>query len=234
MYQAQALFQLQEIDLNILRRQKRLSEIAAILADDQQVAAAQAQVTAAQQALTPLRTRARNLELEIQSSGQKAQSTEDQLYSGSVKNTKEMRDMQQEITALRKRRGELEETLLDTMVSIEDGEAALKDAETELARVLETQRDAHGHLIDEQVELQAQVAKLREQRELALKTVEPDNLTRYKTLRQKKGSQPLALLQGSNCGVCGVQQTMAIEREVRQGQSLVMCQNCGRILVYMG
>jgi uncharacterized protein len=234
MYQAQALYHLQEIDLNILRRQKRLSEISAILADNKDVAAAQAQVTAAQQALTPLRTRARNLELEIQSSGQKAQATEDQLYSGSVKNTKEMRDMQQEVTALRKRRGDLEETLLETMIAVDDGEAALKDAESELARVMETQRDAHGHLIDEQAELQAQVAKLREQREVALKAVEPENVTRYMTLRQKKGSQPLALLQGSSCSICGVQQTMAIEREVRQGQSLVTCQNCGRILVNMG
>ena len=31
---------------------------------------------------------------------------------------------------------------------------------------------------------------------------------------------------------CGVRQTMAIEREARQGEKLVACENCGRILVY--
>src|SRR5688572_14994668 len=100
MIQAEALWHLQEIELNLLRHQKRLNEIATILGDDQAVLAAQTLLADAQKALVPLRTKARNFELEIQSNGQKAQQTEQQLYSGKVKNTKEMQDMQSEIAAL--------------------------------------------------------------------------------------------------------------------------------------
>ena len=81
--------------------------------------------------LPPLKTRAHDLELDMSGTLQKATAAEEQLYSGRVKNTKEMRDMQQEIAALRKRHGELEESLLELMMTIDDGETAVTDAETD-------------------------------------------------------------------------------------------------------
>ncbi len=97
---ADALLHLQDLELALVRGQKRLQEITAALGNDAQVSAAQAELTTAETTLSPLRARARNLELEIQGNTQKAKASEDQLYSGKVKNTKEMRDMEAEIAAL--------------------------------------------------------------------------------------------------------------------------------------
>ena len=228
---ADSLLQLQELELALVRGQKRLQEITAALADDAQVSAALAGAQAAEKALSPLRTKARDLELEIQANSQKARASEDQLYSGKVKNTKEMRDMQAEIEALKRRNAELEETLLETMMSVEEAEATQTDAEAKLSDVRASQASDQLALTDEQSALQTQVARLKEQRKTALTAIPADVLARYTALRQPKNNQPVAVLQGESCGVCGVEQTMAIVRQVQLQQSLVTCLSCGRILV---
>src|SRR5690606_19989334 len=119
----EALYHLQQIDLEILRHRKRLKEIATALGDSAVVQDAQVQLTSAQEQLKPLRTKMRNLETELQTNTQKAKSTEDRLYSGSVKNPKELQDMQLEIDSLKKRNAELEELLLEQMVLVDEAEA---------------------------------------------------------------------------------------------------------------
>ncbi|MFO7322479.1 MAG: hypothetical protein DIU68_012165 [Chloroflexota bacterium] len=232
MTQAEALLRLQELELDIIRRSKRLQEIAATLADDTPVNQAQAKVQAAEEALEPLRRRARDLEAEISSNARKAGASEDELYSGRVKNTKEMQDLQREIASLRQRNTELEETLLDVMMKVEDGERTLAEARAALETVLANRDTERRHLIDEQSALQREVASLREQREETMKAISPENLARYSSLRQSKKYQPVAIMTGNMCSACGVEQTKAIEREVLRGQSLATCLSCGRILVY--
>ena len=230
MTQAEALWHLQEVELSLLRQQKRLAEIAAALGDDHALQAAQTRLADAQKALVPLRTKARNLELEIQSNGQKAQLTEQQLYSGKVKNTKEMQEMQAEIAALKRRNGELEDHLLETMMDVETQEAAVSDAEAGLRESEHARGDTHQLLLQEKAALEAEVARLKTQRASALKAVEPDDLARYNALKPKKNNQPIALLQNGTCSVCGVEQTLAIQRQVELAQFLVTCLSCGRIL----
>lgn len=228
---AESLLHLQDIELAFVRGQKRLQEITAALADDAQVSAATAELQSAEAVVVPLRTKARNLELEIQSNTQKANASEDQLYSGKVKATKEMQDLQAEIESLRRRKAELEEMLLETMLSLEEAEAAQTSAETSLASVRASRGEAMQALIDEQTRLQAQIATLREQRKTAMAAIPPDVMSRYSALRQPKNYQPVAVLRDESCNVCGVEQTMAIVRQVQLGQSLATCLNCGRILV---
>ncbi len=232
--QAEALYHLQEIDLQLLKLHKRLTEIDAILADDEAVAAAQARVKKAQSALPSLKTRAHDLELDMTGTLQKATAAEEQLYSGRVKNTKEMQDMQQEIAALRRRHGELEESLLELMMTIDDGESAVSDAETRLNQILDARKDTNRALIDEQEDLHRQVSRKQADRAVALKPVEPASLELYRQLQPKKRYQPVALMRGESCAGCGVQQNQAVIRQAQLGQSLVTCQNCGRILLYRG
>ena len=91
MSQPEILFQLQDIDLTFLRSRQRIQAIDELLANDEVIRSAQARMTAAQNTLTPLRARARNLELEIQANENKAQTSEQQLYSGAIKNTSAQR-----------------------------------------------------------------------------------------------------------------------------------------------
>jgi uncharacterized protein len=231
MSQPEALYRLQEIDLNIRRMQNRLKEISEILADDAVLQAAQAQVTAAQDKLTPLKKRVRQLEDEIQSNEEKARASEQQLYSGTIKNPKEMQDMQQEIESLKRWHGELENMLLDTMLDAEAAEAGLSEATTNFSSVSASRGDEQRHLLDEQAELHQHIEQAKERRQQVLTEIAPENLKIYNTMKVRKNHQPVAIMTGNTCSVCGVAQTIAIEREVRQGIRLVKCSNCERILV---
>lgn len=228
---ADALYRLQEFETTIVRTRKRIQEIASALANSEVVNAAREQVEAAEKMLQPLLTKARDLDLEMQSTRKKAQDAEQHLYSGLVKNPKEMQEIQQEIASLNRRHAELETVVLETMMSAEEAEAILKTSQAELKQVTAIWEDDHRQLLDEKATLEAQVAQMLDQRRTLLGTIAPDDLKLYETLKPKKGGRPVAVLNGSTCSLCGVDQNMAVEREVRQGQKVVYCGNCGRILI---
>ncbi len=187
----------------------------------------------AQHTLKPLQVKMRDLELEIQSNLAKSQTTEQQLYSGKVRNPKELQDMQQEIAALKNWHGELENRLLEAMVAVEEAEARLADEQIQLEKVATLWESQHQDLLQEKDQLEKQLANLRAKHKAALAEVAPENLNVYNGLKPRKNNQPIAALQEGSCAVCGIEQTSTIEQEVRRGHQLVMCLGCGRILVHL-
>jgi predicted nucleic acid-binding Zn-ribbon protein len=234
MSQALALYHLQQIELAIARGEKRLGEIAGALTDDAEVGAARTVAGAAARAVSPLRAKVRDLELEIQTTTQKAAATEQQLYSGSVKNPKAMQEMQQEIEALKARGAQLDERLLEAMMALEEAESAQTEAEAALTATTQGWQAQHGDLLAEQTDLEAKLAALNVERDDALKAVTPASLKGYNTLKPRRGGQPVALLNGLSCTMCGVEQTTAVVQDVRRGDKLIQCSNCGRILADKG
>lgn len=232
MNQPEALYNLQEIDLNLARIHKRLTEITGILGDNKAIQEAQQAIAAAQKTLIPLQTRARNLELEIQSNTEKIRQTNDQLYGGKVRNPKQLQEMEQEIASLQRRNRELEDTLLEAMLNTEEAETTLADAEGHLEAVTATLASDHGHLLEEQKTLKSEFKKFQEKRQQALPAITEESLKTYTAMRPRKNNQPLALLKGGSCSACRVEQEMSVISEARKGQKLTLCSSCGRILVY--
>lgn len=231
MAQAQALYALQEIDLKMIAHHKRLDALAQQLQDNHLVAEAQAQLDAAQAHLKPLRTRQKDLDLEIQTTRQKAKSSEDRLYSGNVKNPKEMQDLQQEIESLKHRNAELEDHMLELMLEIEAADETLQATQGNLADVTAQWEGEHSDLLTEKSTLETELEQLAAQRQKAVTHISAPNLKIYDTMKKKKANRPVSLMQGSMCTACGVEQTMAIEQAVMHNADLVYCENCGRILV---
>jgi predicted nucleic acid-binding Zn-ribbon protein len=228
--QATLLYRLQTIDLAITQRQNRLNEIEKTLGANQEVIEAQQRVEAADQNLAPWQSRSRNLDLEIKSIDQKIQSTQQSLYSGTVKNPKELRDMETEIESLRRRQGQLEDEMLEAMVRVEEGQVVVADARQTLSQVQAVWAGSQTDLLGEKQRLESTLENLRSQRKQAASAVEPASLNKYDALRPKKRGQAVALLQGDSCATCGVEQTSMIAQQVRQGSQLVYCASCGRIL----
>ncbi len=231
--QVEALYHLQKIDLEGIDHQKRLTAIEAILGDSVAINQARAQMEAAQEALKPLRTQSRNLELEMQANTEKAQASEDRLYSGLVKNPKEMQDLQNEITSLRNRNSQLEDNALELLLQVEDAEATLEQAQANLERITAEGASQHSELIAEKDEIQARLQAIATQRERVLKDITAQNRKLYDTMKARKANRPVSLMQGSTCTACGVEQTMAIESAAGRRDTLVNCENCGRILLVM-
>lgn len=232
MSQAQDLYHLQEIDVAMAQTEKRLNEIAHQLKNDAVLIHAQEQVKTAKKVLSPLQSKSRDLELEIQSNATKIKDTDTALYSGRVRNPKELQDMQHEIESLKKRNSELEDILLETMVLVEGAEKSLKEQEETLSNVQVVRERENIGLIDEQRQLKTHHANLAEKRGALLPNISTESLQIYNNLKPRKNNQPVALLINQSCATCRVEQELAVITEARKDQRLTYCSNCGRILVY--
>ncbi|MCS6836051.1 MAG: hypothetical protein NZ750_08545 [Anaerolineae bacterium] len=218
----------------IARKRKRLEEIAQLLSDSQAVQAAQAALQAAEARLKPLKTRQRDLELQLQSARQKHKATEERLYSGAVRNPKELQDMQQEIATLRRRDAELQDQELEVMVAIDEAQAEVSAAQAHLEQAQAQLAERHGELFAEKLALERDLGQLEGQRQQISSTIQPEHLKLYASLKPGKGGHPVASLKGTHCSACGIEQTSVVVKAVKSGEPFTYCTNCRRILVFVG
>lgn len=231
MSQTKALSKLQKTDLELDARRQRVREITAILEQDRELRDAQAAVEALQAELQPQEAHRTDLNLEIQTVMSQTKQLSERLYSGKVTNPKELEDIEHKIAERKRRRAHLEDELLETMILVEDLQEQLQAATEHLAQVKADRADQHQDLTQELRRLKVEITRLKEERKEVLREVEPELRELYKTLRTQKRGQAVAMLSGDSCAVCGVQQTTTIAQQVRQGEDVIMCASCGRILV---
>ena len=116
------------------------------------------------------------------------------------------------------------------MVAAEEAEAALADAPAILNQVNEAWRAEQGDLADEQIDLQARAEELREQRESLIAAIDPEEVTTYERLRQRKAGRAVAAVKDGVCQGCRINPPSSQVQHARSGTELVFCNNCGRIL----
>jgi predicted nucleic acid-binding Zn-ribbon protein len=234
MNRPQGLYELQQVDIEIDSATRRLREIAASLGESAELKRARKMVTDAEAHLAEWRAKMQNLDLEVGGLSQKIETNEQHLYSGRVTNPKELANLQGEVTSLKRWREKKEEDLLEAMVTTEEAEAALADAQAILAQVSGTWRAGQGDLADEQTRLQARLEELGEQRETLLSTIGSEDVTTYDRLRQRKGGQAVAAVKDGICQGCRMNPPSSQVQHARSGRELVFCNNCGRILYVVG
>jgi predicted nucleic acid-binding Zn-ribbon protein len=228
--QATLLYRLQTLDLTLAQRRARLAEIDVALGKDESVAAARERLEAANRALKPWQTRNRDLDLEIKSLTQKIQTTNQMLYSGRITNPKECQDLEEEVASLTRRKDQLEYDQIEAMLHIDEEQAAVADAQRALDAAQAVWAGSQTDLLAEQQRLERELVDLEARRNQAVSAIEAVSLSKYEGMRLKKHGQPVALLDGDSCALCGVEQTSMIAQQVRQGAELVYCESCGRIL----
>jgi predicted nucleic acid-binding Zn-ribbon protein len=228
--QAGLLYRLQIVDTDIAKRRARLKEIDAKLNNDETIAQATQQLEAAEKAIKPWQTKARDLDLEIKSVAEKSAVADGDLYSGRIANPKALQEIQSEIDALKRRQAALEDDLLETMMELEAAQTEVDSAQENLSMARAALASTQTDLLDEQAKLKAEAAEAEEQRKAMAANVEPANLAVYDKLRQRLRGQAVAKLQSSGCSLCGVEQTMSNMQAARSDRALVFCESCGRIL----
>jgi len=231
MSQARALHRVQEIELSVIERTKRIKEINALLEDNEIVQEAQQEFDRAEEKLDTAAKAVKDMELQIEAVANKQKATETRLYSGNVTNPKELQDMQNEIASLTRRRGDLDDKLLELMVARDEAQAEFDQAEADLKSITEDWEAEHQDLLEEKETLTSESEKLMVDRKKALQAVEPSAMKIYNSLRKTKANRPVATVEGNTCTACGIEQNNAIISELNRDDKLVYCHNCGRILV---
>jgi predicted nucleic acid-binding Zn-ribbon protein len=229
MSQARVLYDLQQIDSEIRAKKQRLGEVLRLQKEPAILIAARETATAAEAELARWRARHNELTLEIGSVSDKAKRSEERLYSGVVKNPKELNDLQHEVEALGRRRATLEDEALKTMVTVDERQATSHAAAAEVERLAGEHEATVVTLKGEQQTLAVRLNQLLEKRGRQVTLAQPAMLKAYDQLIQEKRGLAVAGLRGSKCQGCQVTISASTMKAAGEGK-LVRCDSCGRIL----
>ncbi len=230
MSRTSTLWRLQTIDQEIDEKTKRAHLVGEAQANDPKVVAAKAALETDQEKLAQARAALRDRELDASSLDAKIKQVEEQLYSGLVSNPKELGGLEKDLQMHKRRRSEMDDTLLRLMDSVEQALRRAEERALALRAVEETRKNEVEHLSREETALAARLAELATQREQTRAALDTDALRQYDQLRRTKAGRAVAPVKSDSCSQCGVAVPTGLINRVRAGDEIVLCTSCGRIL----
>lgn len=231
MSQIDLLYQLQQIDDELRAGNRRLQEVLQELQGSEKVQQARRWYETSSAQLRQARSRQKDLELEFGSVTDKLKRSERRLYSGDVRNPKELTDLQQEVAALSRRGGGLEDELLAAMMAAEEAQADCSGAEAQLQEAEQLWQERQAALAAERDRLQTHLRAGLARREKLVERIDRAALAAYDNVSRRRSHPAVALIQDGLCQACGVRASGDIVRGARAGE-LVYCGSCGRILLF--
>lgn len=225
------LWALQEIDVALDARRGSLEEAETRLGESDDLIAMRARAAGADGAARDARATQRDLEQQADGLRAKIAPLETRLYAGTLRNPKELADLQADIDQLKRQLSSVEDRDLEALARVEecDGAAAAANAELEALAAA---------WAEEQAELQERIGRLRgevavddrRRREQAGR-IAPAVLRDYDRLRAARNGRALAKLDRNLCLGCRISLPQNTVSRARGGSALVHCPNCERILV---
>lgn len=225
---AQQLYQLQELDLTLANNERNQASIKSQLGESREVARLKAKLEAGQKQLEELERQQHTAEWEADDLTTKLQATEEKLFSGNIRNPKELTNLQREADELKTRRNELEDRALEVMDQAEATTSNINALTDELSK-LEAEWQAHQEKLSAELDgLKAAHAESTREREETVAGIASEAIGVYEQIRSRKGTAVARVEQGT-CRGCQIALTTT-ELQQARGGGLVRCGSCGRIL----
>lgn len=162
-------------------------------------------------------------------------STKDQelLNSGAISDSKQLTELQHEVTSLARRQAELEDEEIEILQKLEDAQKSLAKVQAlqgENKAALEAAEVAHTVAV---AEIDAQVDALQAERAGILTGIPADLLKLYEKLRADNAGIGAAKLHQARCDGCRIQLNPVAMAAARAAapQELLRCEECRAILV---
>jgi predicted nucleic acid-binding Zn-ribbon protein len=223
MNQAFHLYRLQQIDNQIDQIDARISELDRLLAGNEALLEKRQQAEESHRALEKARKALKEAEFAVHEQNLKIEQTENTLYSGRVRNPKELQDLQKDIVSLKKHLAALEELQLESMISLETWEA--NDTNAQSAYI-----QAQATFAEQSAGWLGQREQFVRNRAPALSPVPSAMRELYDRLRQRKNGVAVTSVNDGSCAVCGATIRPSEVQAARASQDLMYCSTCGRIL----
>ncbi len=224
------LAHLNDIDLAIDALRARAGEVAEALKEPAALREARAAASAADAELARCVAVQSERELAQEKTTSRLTQAQSHLYSGHVRNPKELEDAERDVAQLRRQHDQAEDALLAALIAAEAAAEAAAGRQAELTRLSAEWEAAQASLRGEQAQLTARLAAARAQQAAVRREASPALLHTYDTLRPRRGGRAVARLDGDTCNACLVAIPPLKLQAARDGDELVYCENCGRLL----
>ncbi|MBT3322817.1 MAG: hypothetical protein HN392_11090 [Anaerolineae bacterium] len=224
------LFRLQEIDSQIDKAQRRLDEIQKILDDNRELKRAKAYFKKCETEHDISQKILRKTEDEVKKQRIKIEQTEAMLYSGNIKNPKEVQDLQNKSQSLKRYLSKLEDDQLEAMVAHDEEKEILQNSQTDLDKLKAKLIQENSRLAGEKSGLNKEKEGLQKDRAVALPAVDVERLELYNKLRKQKRGVAVTVINDGGCSSCGSTLTLDIQQKARSATNATYCPSCQRIL----
>jgi len=225
---AKQLYELQELDLEIESQEQALSQATSQLGESQAVLKLQSQLQAEQRRLEELRRKQHSAEWEIEGVSTKLSTAEETLYSGQVKNPKELANLQHEVEMFKAKRSQMEDKALEIMEQVELAETDIAKTNKQLEKLKAEWQRQQQALSETVARLKAVLSDLGHKRQLLSAEIPPQAVELYQGLRKERGTAVARVEQGI-CRGCRISLPTTELQQARSG-NLIRCSSCGRIL----
>jgi predicted nucleic acid-binding Zn-ribbon protein len=230
MSQSSNLYRLQQIDSQLDLAQTRLQEIETALRENTALQRALEDHRAAEENLKGEQQTLYHAEVAVGDQRIKIEQSESMLYSGKVKNPKELQDLQNEVAALKRHLTVLEDRQLESMLTVEEAESTLKNASIVLDDTRARSSENQSRLRGEQSSLVVQVQRLEIERQAAASAIQPQDIDLYEQLRKQRRGVAITRIADKTCSACGTTLTPALIQSAHSPNQLTRCPSCSRIL----
>jgi uncharacterized protein len=230
----QWLLDLQAEDSAIKRcedRRESLPEAARLSEVTAQLAELEADSEIARKQLEEITREHHRLEGEVGIGDQKILKEEQRLFSGAVSNPKELGALQAEVAMLKRKKGELEDQLLEVMLQRDDASTTAESLEKERAETSVQAAALKETVAALVIEIDGEMTSHRARRTEVAANIPEDLLSLYERVRATKGGVGAAALVDSTCQGCHTRLPSKEAERLRAERGLQRCDNCGRILV---
>lgn len=228
------LYDLQQVDSALDSRVARMRLIDEQMAESVELLAARAAYEEAAAHLKEMQARLKKTSHESDETASRIRIQDKRLYDGSIKNPKELGQVQEEVDHLKLRLKSQEDLAMEAMMEVESAEDVARLRAQELEAITKEWQQFQAGQAEEKDTLFSQAKVLQIKRQRAIAELPWADLQVYERLRRSKGGVAIAGVQDGLCNGCGVAVPANILRQARATDELVPCPTCHRILYPLG
>ncbi len=234
MGESAVLYELQQLELELDKLKKKLKELPVYAEFKQlqsEVADKKEAIGWVQTKLEEQRKRIRRLEMDVEKAQQESKAIQAKLYSGAVKNSKELEQLQSKGKALLREKDKTEENMLLVMETSDELEQSLSKTKQDYSNNTRKLKELQQRGNQEIRELKEKILSCQQSRDQLMQQISSPLLDNYKELRVRYHGRPLARVEAGACGGCRVSISSNLQNILCNPKAVVSCENCGRILV---
>lgn len=224
------LLKLQEVDKRLFSLEEAKEKYPAEIGERQrEIEHAGSQLAELESTLTEYEKQQRQSEREIEAD--KVDLREHEARFAVVTTNKEYDALQIEIEACKAKLADHETQLLDAIEGIQKSQKQIEEEKIAFEEIRQTQQERIDELQGQLNTMQEQVDIVEQSRQTVAKDIDPKLLTTYERKKSRRGIRVAAVRKGA-CGGCFHQMPAQIRSEIRRGERIINCENCGIIMVW--
>ena len=185
---------------------------------------------AAENELKEQTLRHKNLDMDLTTFNQELAKFQKQMLA--IKTNKEYDALTNEIASRKIKISDTEEEILKTLARMDDLKEKIEEYKNKLGEVEKVNSTQLVHLKEELESIEDKIKVKKGERKNVTVRIDKRLLATYERVKKGRGDQVVVAIKKRACGACYKGIPPQIIQEIRLGDKIYTCDNCGRILIW--